>query len=335
MRFLLAFVGLLVGATLLTSCGSGGSGNSATPTPTATPTATPTPTPTPAAGISAVEARAYVTDSLTTPRDNFAARVEITWRPPSDIPTQNILEYHIYRDDHIIGVGARMNTQFIDDASLPAGTTVPYSTTGANGGATDSLTTLLATIPTLTVGETHFYRITVLYQSAAFDGTTGGGNGGGNVGGGTTGGGTGGGGGGGNGVTYRETALSMASGPATPLARPGITEPTTAQDIRHLSVTFETVPGADTYVFEFSSTADFKNKVVLGPFPFSYADAATISAPFDLSASFPDAAFPAGTRLFFRVGARALTDTPGPISIGTPNGGDYIYSAPSTSFTRN
>ena len=300
---------LIICATIssLTGCGSGGSSPSnATPTPTMTPTATPTPP----AGISPVTARIFGAEGVTAVRDDSAARVQIIWQASPTIPLSNVLEYHIYRDAQIIGVASRSNFLFVDDASVPAGTSVNYAVPDSSGSGLSNRESL---VPALTVGVTHSYQITVVYQIPDSGGANGGGNGGG--------------GGAATNTAYRETTLSAVSGPTTPLARPGVIGPTGTTNLQNFPVTFQTVRGGDAYIFEFSAAADFSSKIALGPLPATYKDAATVSAAFDLSASFPNATFPAGTPIYCRVGVRASGDALTPLPNQTPNGGDYIYSS--------
>ena len=365
-------------------------------------------TTTEATGISKVEARAFAIGSAPNAVSDASSRVQVSWRAAPDIPINNILEYHIYRDYRIIGVTVRQNTQFIDDPTLPTGATVTYSqvfytqTSGPIGSTTTGTTTgtgnntggnttgntngnnntgngtgnntgpaqqpQLATVTEpvtpLTTGITHRYQITIVYQAVQAvttgnaggvgTGTTGGGGIGGNTGGGGIGGGgavggttsgttTTGGGNGTNGgnntngtsVIYRETALRASSGAATPVVRPSINGvdlqgantggQSSSASLKTVAVNFQTVSGADQYVFEFAKDPGFKNKVVKGPFYFPSANTTAASDPFDLRSGFQDV--PLGQFIFFRVGARNSLDQPGPLGQDTPNGGNYIYSA--------
>ena len=74
-------------------------------------------------GISKVTARAYSEASVSTGTGTAvssdpSARVEVTWQPAPDIPVNNIIEYHIYRDEQIIGVVLRQSTVFFDSSTL-------------------------------------------------------------------------------------------------------------------------------------------------------------------------------------------------------------------------
>jgi hypothetical protein len=370
-----------------------------------------------ASGIGKIEARAFAEGSVTTPLDPSAARVQLTWQPAGDIPVNNVLEYHIFRDDQIIGVTARQQTTFIDFPAVganPTFTQVTYNTisytttpnpfpgnpggttsggtttggtttggtttggtttggtntggtnTGSNNGTTPgpeqptNLSAITVNVPAMSVGVTHHYKINVLYRQvqapviANTGGGIGGGGvggaaiGGGNVGGGTTTGTTGGTTGGtttggtntgtnngnnGQQILYRESQLRQSSGAVTPIPRPQAVGPTSDQDLRRVQVSFQSVPGADQYVFEFAQDPSFRNKVVRGPFFTQFTGSATTSSDvFDLSGDFKNLA--AGGRVYFRVGARTSTDEPGPVALFTPNGGNYIYSANPISFSK-
>lgn len=105
------------------------------------------------------------------------------------------------------------------------------------------------------------------------------------------------------------------------------------QNLQRVQVTFRTTQGANQYVAEFSSTPDFKKKVQKGPFFANFTlgvDSRTES--YDLSTDFKSVG--AGSRIYYRVGARNSLDTPGPLGRDTVNGDDYIYSQDITSFAK-
>ena len=357
-------------------------------------------------GIGKVVARAYAEGSVPASLDTAAARVELTWETAPDIPLRNVIEYHIYRDQQIIGVASQNNRTFTDTTSpifnqvsyntvtyggsvgnpnpgngtttSATTTTTTTTTTGTNttgtgtgtgtGGNTNNsgntagnsqpqsqLSQVTAPVAPMSAGVTHTYQVTVLFQrvtaaipSTGGGGTTGGGTTGGGgtgtTGGGTTGGtGTGGGTGttgntSGGGIAYQETALRSSSGPVTPVARPAATGPVTAQNIRSFRVNFSTVQGADQYVFEFASDPSFSNKVVRGPFYVQFTAASTASEVFDISRDFPDSRVPAGGNIYYRVGARASNDRPGPLEArnrgSVPSGDNYIYSVTPIAFSK-
>jgi len=93
-----------------------------------------------------------------------------------------------------------------------------------------------------------------------------------------------------------------------------------------------TVPGADQYVVEFAQDSRFQNKVTHGPFYIPYtAGTVTSTAAFDLSKDFQRRGRRRADLLPYR---RTSTDEPGPAALYTPNGGNDIYSADSTSFAK-
>lgn len=370
------------------------------------------------AGIVGVQARAYAEASIVTSGDPTAARVEVRWKPAPDVPFNNIIEYHIYRNEDLVGVSPRNQMYFIDSPlrqgtltynriqyagggfqpTTAGGTTTGGTTTagGTNNGGTNggnnnngggnggngndpsipsSLAQATVDVAPLTVAATHRYRVAVLYkqlQAADLSGGNGGGGaggiggggaggiggggaggiggggaggigggGGGNIGGGGGGnigggggGNIGGGGGGNNGGTqilYRESNVEATSGAVTPIARPGVTGPTVDQDLRRVTVSFRTTPGANEYVAEFSSRPDFKNKVQKGPFTAPYLSGIdSRTETFDISTEFRN--LRSGDRVYFRIGGRNAGDLPGPVGKDTPNAGDFVYSQDGSAF---
>jgi hypothetical protein len=274
----------------LNGCGGGSDSPSTTATPTPTPTVTPTPTPTPS-GIPPIIARAFAEPSVPGANDASAARVEVRWSAPSDVPVNNILEYHVYRDNQIIGVTTRNQTNFTD-GPLPDGgfNTVTFQRLTPGGSLEQIITSLTA----LAVGVSHTYSVEVLYQVP--------------------------------GSGFRLTTLRTASGLVTPVARPGVTGPTTTQDLSRVRVAFQTVQGADQYVFEFADNPDFTGKVTEGPLNFAPVVENQETPTVDLSPVF--ASLPNDRRIYFRVGARNSTDAFAPLSPGIVNGGNFVYSTP-------
>ncbi len=127
----------------MTGCGGNGSSNPA-----------PTPTPTNATGL----ARVTATVSGET--------VHVSWTAPEDIPVNSIVEYHILRDNQIIGTAAAGMLSFVDGPPSQGAQTVTYHQ--ANGTA---LLQTSAMAPALTAGALHEYQVTVLYQSVSVSGT--------------------------------------------------------------------------------------------------------------------------------------------------------------------
>ncbi|MBC8102272.1 MAG: hypothetical protein H7Z41_06770 [Cytophagales bacterium] len=184
--------------------------------------------------VNNVTARAYVENSVTASADPSAGRVEITWSDRSGIPINNIVEYHVYRNNQIVAKVSPGVRIFIDSPDLPttftyqqigfaggggtnfsgqnSGTTTTTNTGTNNGGGNaggntnnvgpnqpTELVDVIATITPLAVGTPVTYKVTTLYQQIqAVDPSQSQGNNGG--GGGGIGGGGGGIGGGGGGV---------------------------------------------------------------------------------------------------------------------------------------
>ncbi len=244
------------------------------------------------------------------------------------------------------------------------GTTGTTSTSGNTGQITPDLPTSLRQairqVTAMGVGVPHTYSVQILFrQVQAINPASGtGGNtatGGGQTGGGTTNSGTTGTTGttGGNTATgstggqqtilYRLTPGTRTSGPATPVARPTIVGPNGDQNIGRVSIRFNTVQGANQYVVEFSTTPTFSDKKVISlrngtaqPF-YANGTGAAAFAEFDLTTDNTLNTLPGGSRIFYRVGARSQSDTPGPLKAserGVPNGDNYIYSGGEFFFTK-
>ena len=103
--------------------------------------------------------------------------------------------------------------------------------------------------------------------------------------------------------------------------------------MQRVIVSFQTTQGANQYGVEFSSTPDFKRKIQKAPFFANFTlGADTRTEAYDLSTDFKD--LKAGSKIYFRVGARNSLDTPGPQGRDTVNGDDYIYSQDLRSFSK-
>lgn len=262
-------------------------------------------------GVSRVTARAYA-DLATPTQDTSAARVEVRWDAAVDIPLQQIQEFQVYRDGFIIAVTPPNQYFFIDTPTL--GGVFTYQRLGANGALVDPAPTATAT--GLGVGVSHDYRIVVVYQRLDIpptgtgddddDGT----------------------------ILYQVTPVSPNSGRATPIARPAAISPTASQErnLSSVSFTFATVRGANQYVIELADNPTFNNKKsLLPPLRFTYnPGGSTPSGTFDIRSSFPNAED--GDVIFYRIGARNATDSPGPLPTGVPNGDNWVYSDSDSSF---
>ena len=276
---------------LIGVAGCGGSDNGGT-SPTPSPSPSPSPSTTPTAGLPKIMARAYQ-------RVGSQPQIFVTWEAPTDIATTSIIEYQIYRDSQIIGVATPNNRAFYDSIDLP--TPLTYNTV-AFGGAAISGTSPASTLQQITTpvtalafGAAHIYSLQVVYQRAGSPGN------------------------------FATTALGVGGGPVTALNAPSLIGPTTDQPITNLSLVFATVQGADTYVLEFSADPNLADKVVRGPFSIVFATTATTSDVIDIATEFPNATYPAGTRIYCRVGCKNAADALPPLT-NAPHGDNYIYS---------
>lgn len=296
-------------------------------------------------GATGIRARSYAEVSSIS-QDPTAARVEIRWDGATDIPGLNlsntgqlvpgVLEFQIFRDNVIIGSVPGTQRFFIDSPQL-LGDFFYY-----NVDAQGIPNFVRTTATPLQVGVPHQYRIAVVYQRvvAVPPGEDNNNNNNnnqppqGNPGPGQP------------PVTppnlgvdenavYARTPVSSPSGLATAIARPDAISPnvSTDQALNRVRFTFQTTQGANQYIIELARDPSFANKVTLGPFRFPYSPSGnTTTQDFNLTSSFPANQAGPGTRIFWRVGGRNETDSPGPISPGTPNGNDYVYSAQDTQF---
>ena len=312
-------------AALLAGTMAGCGGGSSTDTVVKNPQST---------GIGGVTARAYADVSVSQSGSDEAARVEVTWIPTSDISASNIVNYLIFRDGFLLDAVPSQTSSYMDRAdaagnfsySIPANVTLanplpgtpsanPLAGIPAEPSAT--LTTVLNVPRTpLPVGSSHHYSVAVVYRERKTSslGTSS------------------------NAFVYRLTGLASESGVVTPLQRPTMREinfgSTSSAAFTQIQVIFTTVLGANEYVLEFADNSAFTDKKSTLPF-FAEGQNGQITiypTPVDLTALFPGLKGRVGTRIFYRVGARNSNDKPGVLARDTPNGGEYIYSAPPASF---
>ena len=252
--------------------------------------------------------------------------------------------------------GATTGTTAGTTTGTTAGTTGTGNTNSGGEAQASSLQLITVQASPMPVGITNRYTIGVLFQRlradlSAQNGTTGGGGTAGGTGGGTgastgigsgttggttgtTGGTTGTTGGttGGTGgqIIYQESNVTAGSGPATPVVRPDIKPGETVRQLRSVTVTYQTVTGANQYAVEFASDPSFKNKIQFGPFFQGFSSNVTTTEAYDISAKFKS--LKQNDRVYFRVGARNSLDQPGPTGKDSPNSDNYIYSQDGASF---
>ena len=166
-------------------------------------------------------------------------------------------------------------------------------------------------------------------------GTAGGGIGGGTAGGGTAGGTaggttgattsstaatTGGATGGGNGSCFYLSPRTLAGGFATPLNRPGLVAPSSnatlqnPQQFTFLSVANPLYDVTIEYVIQVSSTINFAQNTYIQRTVFQRRDTGTLATPaIDLNDPSLPASVLTATTLYWRIGAKNIIDTPGPV----------------------
>jgi hypothetical protein len=277
--------------------------------------------------------------------------VLVAWNDPRPLRTADILEYHVLRDDmmSVIPQGAALKNAgpaVVCDRmtalqrTVPTGTyerstvdgtwfyiTVDYSYADENHARA---TGTAAPTQGMIMGIPHTYYVSALYRrhTTAADGS--------------------------DVVTYWETQPVYA-GRATYTSRPVTESPggtVTSDYVDLTNVTFEWrgAAGADQYVIEISTSPDFKRSetwvdVIYQPtsqdgtlFTKTYTN---VLKNADTGATVTELAnVPAGGTLFWRVGARNRTDSPGPIPAGLQyaqvsgaKNTRYIYSDPSLQYS--
>lgn len=235
-----------------------------------------------------VQARALLADTPpSTPNDGSLLRIILTWEPPTTAKEDAVIEYHVWRDDDLVGVAAPSQRVFVDGA---APRPVTYQQPSA-AGALESRTLTPTPMPLYTPMR---YRVSFL---ARF------------------------------GSTVEERPLLPTDTIATAIWYPSVDDAPLFWRYAHEKVGFNFLPvvGANRYVAELSTTADFESVKTLGPVSFTSSPETRVSYVFrgtiDLVALFPRLQAP--TSLYLRVGARNAQDSPdasGKLS--------YLYSPP-------
>lgn len=272
---------------------------------------------TPNTGVNTVTARAFAEGN---DRTDQSTRVLLSWSPGADIAVTSVVQYLLYRDNALIDAVAANVNQYVDtpDADGTFAYSVPSSVgqigipAATNGGGPPS--------PVLSVSLTQFTgrrapmpaRISHRYRVIAVVLQPGTG-------------------------LYRMVTIGAEGGAATPIFRPEIAQlgfgPTAPATYTTLQAFVNTSPGADQYVLEFSENADFTNKQSSTIFPAAIDAGSPLLLPdVNLLTLFPGIETRIGTRVYYRVGALNSGDTPGPLSTGSANGGNFVYSAGETSF---
>lgn len=215
----------------------------------------------------------------------------------------NVVEYHIWRDDIAVPI---LTAQPSEGEAFDSGVAGSKTAQSANP-QTGALGTITGTVPALDLGRPHRYYVSALYVI--------------------------------NGVgdaVYKETERK-AAGQATPLAQipaSSLSLPISGSQQNLQDVTFEWLSrrGADAYVIEASTDPNFNSiDYVSNPVYFSpAADGQRIRLEVK-SALFTkyniDMHISSDTPIWWRVGARSSSDSPGPIPAdGHSNTMRYVYS---------
>ena len=247
--------------------------------------------------------------------------IALCWNNPTPLGNEQILQFHVWRDNmgsQINGGGTATNVGpcAAPDFSTAPGMTVPgygqylHSSIDNVGNWApitysypsqdhNTLASVSATVPGLTVGATHNYYISCLYQRANITDPN-------------------------LAIQYFETPASYL-GRATYITRPVATGPTYTQSIPLSDVTFtwQGSTGANQYVIEVSSDPNFSrnktwvnqifNKVVTDGTMCSQEYVNVLNHAAEL------AGVTVGQTLYWRVGGRNSADSPGPFPVGGAN----------------
>lgn len=240
--------------------------------------------------------------SYTFPTESGMPGVRVRWGTGSLGNGLNVVEYHVWRNDIATPVlaaptGLGQNEAF-DDAN--ARDDVAYVSADPQSHAQTSGTT---DVPAMTLGRSYKYYVSAVYIVDSVGGTQ-----------------------------YFETQRK-AAGQATPIAQIPVADmrlPLSGSQVNLHRVTFEWLSrrGADTYVVEASTDPLFRNpEYVSGRVTFSPGmDGQPVrlevtEALYNLFKSVSSE-----TPIYWRVGARASSDSPGPIPADGRSSMRYIYS---------
>ena len=240
--------------------------------------------------------------------------VRISWKPSVFAQAnQDRILYHIYREPadptrpRVPVLTARSNETSVIDTQTAR--TVSYVDIPPGQEVDTPDLTDEEDIPGVTAGQSYRYAITLVYRFVSpFIGQPGGG---------------------GQGqqqqeVTYRESDKAW-TGLATPLAQPVLLRPANgSQDVNLGSVDFEfqAVPGAQAYRVEVTTDPTFQNKSLS-----FYTDEVMLPAGATVTIRNVNLStrFAGAQRLYWRAGARNISDQPGPAPWAGDNRGQFRY----------
>ncbi len=290
---------------------------------------------------------AATSPEVTSTFDNSGG-VFIGWNRPRPLSTQDIVEWHIWRDDTsnygaIGGSGANTGPVMVNDRVTAEGVRTPVGTfehsvlddlaarsfTYSYSDKERSLATGDMDALGLVKGVSHPYWVSCLYARHTTDSS------------------------GKDVVTYWETDPQPA-GRATFVSRPvcdtpGGPVPTTYQDLSNITFEWKGSAGGDQYVIEVSPSYNFERNqtwtnVIYRPtaqdgtqYTMTYTN---VLKNADTGQTVPElASVPAGGTVYWRVGCRNRLDNPGPYPAGPspqvdgPKNTRYIYSDPLSTYS--
>lgn len=239
------------------------------------------------------------------------AGIQLAWDAPSNIGNDNIWEYHIWMDNYgnvgegadgnLVGPVLAVGRDYAPPISNALGSFEHSTVIDTSGWAPfgysyadenhEKQAVSIETMNGIVVGRTHVFWVSALYRR--LNPTSGE-------------------------YTWWETP-PVSAGRATLVPRPMCIEPNQAMDLPLSNITFEWAPSesADMYRLEVSTSVNFERsqtwckdiRKIAPPYSITIANELNNAAEF--------ANVQAGQTLFWRVGARKSSDTPGPFPSGT------------------
>ncbi|MBI2843377.1 MAG: hypothetical protein HYX78_08250 [Armatimonadetes bacterium] len=233
------------------------------------------------------------------PVESGTAGVRVRWDAGKLSKGKNVLEYHVWRNDV---PGPVLVANVAEGESFDDATARNVSWSSANN-ETHARTSGTTTVPAMNLGRPYKYYVSALYlvESAG-------------------------------GAQYFETDRS-ATGQATPIAQVPqvdlrLPQAMSQQNLQQVTFEWLSRRGADTYVVEASTNSTFSNpEYVSSPVyfsPLSDGQPVRLEAKSALASKFSNVS--SDQPIWWRVGARASTDRPGPIPADGRSNMRYVYS---------
>ncbi len=235
------------------------------------------------------------------PTESGGPGVRIRWNPNKLGKGLNVVEYHIWRNDFSkpVLVGLPTDGEVFDDGLERD---ISIRTPEVNDGQPDGLNSESVSVPAISTGKPLKYYVSAVYSVVGKES-----------------------------ILYYET-VRQPTGQVTPIAQipiSGMRGPLTGSQQNLHKVTFEWLSkrGADTYIVEASTDPTFRNpEFVSRPISFSSVEGQLVRLEVTTSLYNLFQMLPSEQPIWWRVGARASTDSPGPIPANGRENMRYIYS---------